>query len=276
MREETIKKALLAVAAILTTIFCLGPFIYMVLTSLSTSPDFLLPTKPFTLTFSNFIAVIFSESAHFLAYLRNSLIISALAAVATVLLASLAAYALTRLPLPGKTFVLLGILALSMFPPISLISYLFKLMSALGWINTYQGLILPYIAWSMPLALWILVSYFAQVPIDLDRSARIDGASRCQTLVKVILPVAAPGVFSTALLVFIFAFNEFLFALMLTMDYRSRTIPVGIALFEGIHGQIPWGEIMAAATLTTIPVVILTLIFQKRIVQGLTRGAVKQ
>jgi multiple sugar transport system permease protein len=264
------------VAAILTTIFCLGPFIYMVLTSLSTNPDFLLPTKPFTLTLSNFTAVIFSESAHFLAYLRNSLIISALVAVATVFLASLAAYALTRLSLPGKTVLLLGILALSMFPPISLISYLFKLMSALGWINTYQGLILPYIAWSMPLALWILVSYFAQVPMDLDRSARIDGASKFQTLVKVILPVAAPGVFSTALLVFIFAFNEFLFALMLTMDYRSRTIPVGIALFEGIHGQIPWGEIMAAATLTTIPVVILTLIFQKRIVQGLTRGAVKQ
>ena len=110
----------------------------------------------------------------------------------------------------------------------------------------------------------------------MDRSARIDGASRFQTLMKIILPVAAPGVFSTALLVFIFAFNEFLFALMLTVDYRSRTIPVGIALFEGIHGQIPWGEIMAAATITTIPVVILTLIFQKRIVQGLTRGAVKQ
>jgi multiple sugar transport system permease protein len=276
MREETTKKVLLAVAAILTTIFCLGPFIYMVLTSLSTNPDFLLPSKSFSLTFSNFTAVIFSESAHFLAYLRNSLIISAVVAVATVFLASLAAYALTRLSLPGKTVLLLGILALSMFPPISLISYLFKLMSALGWINTYQGLILPYIAWSMPLALWILVSYFAQVPMDLDRSARIDGASKFQTLVKVILPVAAPGVFSTALLVFIFAFNEFLFALMLTMDYRSRTIPVGIALFEGIHGQIPWGEIMAAATLTTIPVVILTLIFQKRIVQGLTRGAVKQ
>jgi multiple sugar transport system permease protein len=149
-------------------------------------------------------------------------------------------------------------------------------MSALGWVNTYPGLILPYVAWSMPLSLWILVSYFAQVARDLDRSARIDGASRFQTLIKIILPVAAPGVFSTTLLVFIFAFNEFLFALMLTVDYRSRTIPVGIALFEGIHGQIPWGEIMAAATLTTIPVVILTLIFQKRIVQGLTRGAVKQ
>jgi multiple sugar transport system permease protein len=276
MREETVKKILLAVAAILTTIFCLAPFIYMVLTSLSGNPDFLLPSKPVALTLTNFMAVIFSESAHFLAYLRNSLIISAVTAVATVFLASLAAYGLARMSLPGKTVLLLCILALSMFPPISLISYLFKLMSGLGWVNTYPGLILPYIAWCMPLSLWILVSYFAQVPIDLDRSARIDGASRFQTLIKIILPVAAPGVFSTTLLVFIFAFNEFLFALMLTVDYRSRTIPVGIALFEGIHGQIPWGEIMAAATLTTIPVVILTLIFQRRIVQGLTRGAVKQ
>ena len=276
MREETVKKILLVVAAILTTIFCLGPFIYMVLTSLSGNPDFLLPTKAFALTSRNFMAVIFSESAHFLAYLRNSLIISAVTAVATVFLASLAGYALTRLSLPGKTVLLLCILALSMFPPISLISYLFKLISALGWVNTYPGLILPYVAWSMPLSLWILVSYFAQVPRDLDRSARIDGASRLQTLIKIILPVAAPGVFSTALLVFIFAFNEFLFALMLTVDYRCRTIPVGIALFEGIHGQIPWGEIMAAAALTTIPVVVLAFIFQRRIVQGLTRGAVKQ
>ncbi len=276
MREETIKKLLLMVAVIFTTIFCLGPFLYMVLTSLSVNPDFLLPTKTLNLTWSNFTAVILSESAHFLAYLRNSLIISAVAAVVTVFLSSLAAYSLTRVPLTGKTVLLLCILAVSMFPPISLISYLFKFMSALGWINTYPGLILPYVAWSMPLSLWILVSYFAQVPRDLDRSARIDGASTFQTLVKIILPVAAPGVFSTTLLVFIFAFNEFLFALMLTVDYRSRTIPVGIALFEGIHGQIPWGEIMAAATLTTIPVVILTLVFQRRIVQGLTRGAVKQ
>jgi len=276
MREETVKKLLVALAVILTTVFCLGPFLYMVLTAVNANPDFLLPAKTLHLTFANFAAVILTESTHFLAYLRNSLIISALAAVITVFLSSLAAYALTRLQMPGKTVVLLGILAISMFPQISLISYLFKFMSAVGWINTFQGLILPYVAWSMPLSLWILVSYFAQVPRDLDRSARIDGASRFQTLIKIILPVAAPGVFATTLLVFIFAFNEFLFALMLTVDFRSRTIPVGIALFEGIHGQIPWGEIMAAATLTTIPVVILTLIFQRRIVQGLTRGAVKQ
>lgn len=276
MREETVKKLLLALAVVLTAVFCLGPFLYMVVTALNVDPDFLLPTKTFHLTSSNFAAVILSESTQFLAYLRNSLIISASAAMVTVFLTSLAAYALTRLPIPGKTALLFGILAVSMFPQISLVSYLFKFMSTLKWINTFQGLILPYVAWSMPLSLWILVSYFSQVPRDLDRSARVDGASRFQTLIKIILPVAAPGVFSTTLLVFIFAFNEFLFALMLTVDYHSRTIPVGIALFEGMHGRIPWGEIMAAATLATIPAVVLTVIFQRRIVQGLTRGAVKQ
>ncbi|MEW6519808.1 MAG: carbohydrate ABC transporter permease [Thermodesulfobacteriota bacterium] len=148
-------------------------------------------------------------------------------------------------------------------------------MNALGWINTYPALIFPYIAWVLPLTLWILVSYFAQIPLDLDKAALVDGCSRIQILVHVILPVAAPGIFSTFLLAFIFAFNEFLFALMLTADYRARTIPVGIALFQGLHGQIPWGRIMAASVVTTLPVVVLTLIFQRRIVQGLTRGAVK-
>jgi multiple sugar transport system permease protein len=167
------------------------------------------------------------------------------------------------------------ILAMSMFPPVSLVGYLFKLMTALGWINTYPALIFPYVAWTLPLSLWILVSYFSRIPRDLDRAGLIDGCSRLQILFKIIFPVAAPGIFATLLLAFIFAFNEFLFALMLTTDRAARTIPVGIALFEGLHGQIPWGEIMAAATLATLPVVALALIFQRRIIQGLTRGAVK-
>jgi multiple sugar transport system permease protein len=177
--------------------------------------------------------------------------------------------------MPGKALLLFFALAASMFPQVSLISYLFQLMSALGWVNTHAALVLPYAAWVLPLALWILVSYFARIPRDLDRAALVDGCSRWQILRKVILPVAAPGIFSTFLLAFIFAFNEFLFALMLTTDHRSRTIPVGIALFQGLHGETPWGDIMAAATMSTIPVVLLTVLFQQRIIQGLTRGAVK-
>ncbi len=275
MTEEQSKSILVALGAVLTLFFCLSPFFYMALTSLSRHPDFLLPDKPFGITFSNFLSVICSDSVHFMAFLRNSLIISAASAVISVLIASLAAYAVTRLPVPGKIFLMFLILSVSMFPPVSLVSYLFKLMSVLGWVNTYQALVFPYAAWTLPLSLWILVSYFAQVPRDLDKAALIDGCSRLQILIKVIFPVAAPGIFSTMLLAFIFAFNEFLFALMLTTDHSVRTIPVGIALFEGLHGQIPWSEIMAAATITTIPVVILTVVFQRRIIQGLTQGAVK-
>lgn len=275
MTEERLKSILVALGAVLVVVFCLAPFFYMVLTSLSRHPDFLLPDKPFGITSSHFLSIICSDSVHFIAFLRNSLIVSAASAVISVLIASLAAYAVTRLPVPGKVALMFLILSVSMFPPVSLVSYLFKLMSVLGWVNTYIALVLPYSAWTLPLSLWILVSYFAQVPRDLDNAGLIDGCSRLQILIKVIFPVAAPGIFSTMLLAFIFAFNEFLFALMLTTDHSARTIPVGIALFEGVHGQIPWGEIMAAASITTIPVVILTLVFQRRIIQGLTRGAVK-
>ncbi|MBU4054975.1 MAG: carbohydrate ABC transporter permease [Proteobacteria bacterium] len=275
MKEEMIQKALLVCGVTLTILFCLGPFFYMVLTAFGRHPDFLLPGKAYTPTLDNFRVVIFSESIPFMTYLKNSILISAISAVVSVGLVSPAAYAIARLPLPGKAAFLFGALGISMFPEISLISYLFKLMSAMNLVNTYMALILPYIAWTMPLSLWILVSYFSQVPRDLDRAAQIDGASRLQILFKIILPLAAPGVYATGLLAFIFAFNEFLFALMLTIDQGARTIPVGIALFEGFHGQIPWGQIMAGASVASLPVVALTLVFQRRIVQGLTRGAVK-
>ncbi|MFP4348861.1 MAG: carbohydrate ABC transporter permease [Thermodesulfobacteriota bacterium] len=276
MREETLKKILLTGGALLTILFAMIPFTYMVATGLSTGADFLQQGQDYGFTLSNFATILFAESSHFVRYMINSIVISAIAAVISVFCAALGAYALTRFQVPGGAVLMLIILSISMFPPVSLVSYLFKFMTRLGWINTYQALILPYVAWTLPLSLWILVSYFKQVPLELDKAGLIDGASRLQILIKIILPVAAPGVFSTALLAFIFAFNEFLFALMLTTDFTARTIPVGIALFQGIHGQIPWGEIMAAATVTTIPVVVLTLIFQRRIISGLTRGAVKE
>jgi len=259
-----------------TLLFCLSPFVYMLLTGFNTSPDFLRPGGNMAFTLDHFHTVIFSPQLHFPRYMLNSIVISAASACITVFAASLAAYALTRLPVPWKGPIMVFVLAISMFPEVSLLSYLFKFMSALGWANTYQALILPYVAWTLPLSLWILVSYFEQVPHDLDKAGLIDCASRLTILIKIILPVAAPGVFSTLLLAFIFAFNEFLFALMLTTDYAARTIPVGIAMFQGMHGEIPWGEIMAAAAVTTLPVVILTLLFQRRIIQGLTRGAVKE
>jgi len=276
VNEEVLKKLMTLGAALATVIFCLAPFGYMILTGFSRQADFFSPATPWVPTLANFRAVMVSESLHFMAFLRNSIIVSAASAVISVFCASLAAYSVTRLRLPGKLPFMFIVLALSMFPPVSLVGYLYKLMTALGWINTYPALILPYVAWTLPLSLWILVSYFARIPQDLDRAGLIDGCSRLQILFRIIFPAAAPGIVATLLLAFIFAFNEFLFALMLTTDHVSRTIPVGIALFEGLHGQIPWGEIMAAATLATLPVVLLSLIFQRRIIQGLTRGAVKE
>lgn len=276
MSEDRFQKIMLVLGAVFTLLFCLSPFLYMLITGLSVHPDFLRPDIPFIPTLSHLSTVTTSESIHFLSFLRNSLIVSSMSAVVAVLIASLAAYAVTRLPVPGKNFLMISILAVSMFPEVSVVNYLFKLMSRMGLINTYPALVFPYLAWTLPLSLWILSSYFAQIPKDLDKAGLVDGCSRLRVLFKIIFPVAAPGIFSTGLLAFILGFNEFLFALMLTTDYSARTIPVGIAFFQGMHGQIPWGEIMAAATITTIPVVILTVIFQRRIIQGLTRGAVKE
>jgi multiple sugar transport system permease protein len=275
MTEGRIRSVLIACGSVLMLVFCLAPFLFMVITSFSSDHYFLSADGSFKATLQNYQSILTAPALHFPAYLRNSLIVSAASAVLTISIASLAAYCLTRLRMPGKALILFFVLAISMFPQISLISYLYKLMAALGWVNSYAALVLPYIAWTLPLSLWILVSYFLQIPRDLDRAALVDGCSRWLILRKVILPVAAPGIFSTTLLAFIFAFNEFMFALMLTTDHNARTVPVGIALFQGLHGQTPWGNIMAASTLSALPLVLLTLIFQRRIIQGLTRGALK-
>jgi multiple sugar transport system permease protein len=275
MREDTGKAILISGGIVFTLVFSLFPFIYMVLVSLCSKPDFLHQNSPLTFTLQNYLDICTARSLHFLHYLGNSLLISLVSAFLAVLIASLAAYSLTRLNLPAKAGMMFLILAVSLFPQISLVGYLFKFMARLNWINTYQALLFPYMAWTLPLSVWILTSYFAQIPRELDKAALIDGCSRWQILRKIVFPVARPGLFSVFLLSFIFAFNEFMFALMLTTDFRARTIPVGIALFEGLHGQIPWGNIMAASVVATLPVIILTVIFQRNIIGGLTRGAIK-
>jgi len=266
---------LIAAGVVLMLSFCLAPFFFMIVTSLSKNPEFLSPAADYQFTLQNYSSVIFKESLHFIDYLRNSIIVSGVAAVAGVLTASIAAFAIARFELPGKMLVLFFALAVSMFPQISIVGYLFKFMTWMGWINSYFALIFPYVAWVLPLSLWILTSYFSQIPKELDRAAYVDGCSRLKVLTRVIMPVAMPAILSTVLLAFIFAFNEFMFALILTSDHHARTVPVGIALFQGLHGEIPWGDIMAASAVTTLPVVILTIIFQRRIIAGLTRGAVK-
>lgn len=275
MREATVIKLLKIFGIVFLLVFCLSPIVWMLLVSFSKHPDFLLSHTPLKLTFSNYTQILTTSSIHLLTYLRNSIIISLVAALFATFFASLSAYAITRLTFPGRILIPLVLLAVSMFPQISIVGYLFKLMTWLGWINTYYALIFPYITLGLPLALWIMLSYFSQLSKELDKAALIDGASRFQILQKIILPISLPGAFSTFMLIFIYSFNEFLFALMLTIDYKARTIPVGIALFEGLHGQIPWGYIMAASVVATIPMVLVIAFFQKYIIHGLTEGAIK-
>jgi multiple sugar transport system permease protein len=173
-----------------------------------------------------------------------------------------------------KGLILGGLLVVSMFPQISIAGPVWRILQSLGWLNSYQGLILPYVTLTLPLGIWILASFFRELPGELEDAARVDGCSHLQLLSKVIIPLAAPGVFTAAILVFIYAWNEFFFALLIMTERGYQTLPVGIALFQGQY-TLPWGEIAAASTVATIPLVLVVFLFQKRIVSGLSAGAVK-
>jgi multiple sugar transport system permease protein len=166
------------------------------------------------------------------------------------------------------------VLTVSMFPSIAILSPLFIILKKLALLNTYTGLILPYTTFGLPMAIWILTSFFRDIPGELEESAYIDGCSRIQSFVKVIVPLAAPGVFTTAILIFIHAWNEFLFALSFMSKDTMRTVPVAIAMFPGEH-DLPWGDIAAASVVVTVPLIIMVLVFQRRIIAGLTAGGVK-
>ena len=206
--------------------------------------------------------------------IRSSLIVAGATTVLCITLGTLAAYALARLRFRGRNAILAFILAVTMFPQISIVGPLFLLLRALRLIDTYPGLVLPYTTFAMPLTVWLLVGYFRQLPADLEEAALVDGATRWQSFLRVILPVAAPGIAATAILTFIYCWNEFLFALSFTLGSDRQTVPVAIALFRGQY-QVPWGQILAAAVIATIPVALVVVLFQRRIVGGLTAGAVK-
>ena len=206
--------------------------------------------------------------------IRNSLIVAGTTTAFCVSVGGLCAYALARLRFRGKAPLLGLILAVSVFPQISVVSPLYLLLRSLHLINTYPGLILPYLTFAMPLTVWLLVGFFRQLPAELEEAAMVDGASRLRTIREIILPLALPGLATTAILTFVYSWNEFLFALSFTLGPERQTVPVAIALFRGQY-QVPWGQILAAAVVATAPVAVLVLAFQRRIVQGLTAGAVK-
>ena len=215
-------------------------------------------------------------SGPFLRPLINSIAIALITTVVAIILASFTAYAIARLEFPGKRLILAMALAIAMFPPISTVGPLFDMWRALGIYDTYLGLIIPYLTFSLPLAIYVLVAFFREIPWDLEQAAQVDGATPFQAFRRVILPLAAPGVFTAAILVFIFAWNDFVYAISLTSSDNSRTVPAALAFFTGESTFTePTGSIAAAAIVVTIPIIVFVLIFQRRIVSGLTAGAVK-
>ncbi len=210
----------------------------------------------------------------FLLPVRNSLIIAGLTTAVAMPVAALCAYALARLPMRGKGVMLALILAVSMFPQISVVAPLYLVLRELRLIDTYPGLVLPYVTFTTPLAVWLLTGFLRQLPRDLEEAAMIDGAGRLRAMRDVVLPLAAPGIASTAILTFLYCWNEFLFALSFTSGPEHQTVPVAIALFRGRY-QVPWGQVLAAAVVATVPVAVVILVAQRRIVAGLTSGAVK-
>ncbi|HEX6922524.1 MAG TPA: carbohydrate ABC transporter permease [Bacillales bacterium] len=253
------------------------PFIWVFLSSLK-PPSELFGANAFdpfadNPTLVNYKSVFFDHP--FLAYLKNSLIVAGVTTLYTVFTASFAAYAIARLQFRGKAVILGLALSVSMFPQIATVAPLYKILLNVGLTNSYLGLIIPYTVITLPLSIWILVTFFRKIPYDLEESAKIDGASLMQTYWRIIFPLAVPGLFTTAILVFIAAWNEFLYALTINTARAYRTVPVGIALFQG-QFTIPWGGICAATVVVTVPLVVLVLIFQKRIVSGLTSGSVKE
>jgi ABC-type glycerol-3-phosphate transport system permease component len=238
-------------------------------TELFASPPTILPQTPTTEEY----AQIFSDSA-FQQALVNSTIISTVTTVICLFFGSIAAYAISRMRFRFKASVMTLILAISFFPAVAIIAPLFIQFSQVGLINTYASVIITDVVFALPLTIWLLVAFFRELPVDLEDAAKVDGATTIQAFRKVIVPLAAPGVFTTAILTFIHAWNEFLFANTFLLDQSTQPVTVAIPNFATVY-TVDYGAQAAAAVVVTVPLVILVLIFQRRIVSGLTAGAVK-
>jgi multiple sugar transport system permease protein len=269
------ENGLLLLGVAFIAVYCLAPFYWMIVSSLKANPlldQALWPKNP---TLANYREV-FSSANNFQYALRNSVIIAGTTTILALLVGVFAAYALARLEFRTKRLVLGAILAAAMFPLIALLTPLFQLFSNLQLIDTYPPMIISNISFTLPLAVYVLTSFFSEMPWELEAAAKVDGATPGQAFRKVIIPLAAPGVFTSAIIVFIAAWNEFLIAYTMTQTLASQPVTVAIAKFTGASKfEQPFGTIMAAGVLVTIPLVIVVLIFQRRIVSGLTAGGVK-
>jgi multiple sugar transport system permease protein len=263
----------IAVVAIL--LFCLFPFYWLVNTSLKTGAQLsdakLFPSHP---TLNNYKSIF--QDSNFTLALRNSAIVALSTTLLALIIGSFCAYAIARLHFKHKFALLALVLSITTFPGIAIAAPLFKLWTDIGLYNTIPGLVIPYLTFALPLAIYILVSFFREIPKDLEEAALVDGATRFQAFYKVVVPLAAPGLATAGILTFIFAWNEFLLAITLTTSTSARTVPAAIAFFTGsTQFEQPLGTISAASVTISIPLILLVLFFQKRIVAGLTAGAVK-
>jgi multiple sugar transport system permease protein len=274
-RRNWVRPLVMWLAVVAIIIFCLFPFYWLVNVSLKTGSDLassdIFPPNP---TLDNYSSVF--KNGDFTDALRNSLIITTITTILALMFGSFAAYALARLRFPHKFLLLAMILSISTFPPIAIAAPIFKLWTEVGFYDTYIGLILPYLTFALPLAIYILTSFFKEIPKELEEAALVDGATYFQAFRKVILPLAAPGLVTAGLLTAFFVWNEFLLAQTLTSSPKAYTVPVSIANFTGSQKfEIPLGTISAASVVIVIPLVAAVIIFQKRIVAGMTAGAVK-
>ena len=263
-------------AAALIVVISVYPFLYTVATSFKTGTALfsttLWPSEP---TWRNYIQL-FEGRQPFGRHLLNSVMVATVTVALAMLLAITASYALGRIRFKGKSALLLAILAVSMFPQVAVLSGMFELMQALGLYNKSIGLVVPYTIFTLPFTVWILTTFMRGLPHELEEAAIMDGCGPLRIIFQVFMPLLAPALVSTALLAFIGAWNEFLFALTFVSDDMQRTVPVSISLISGATAyEVPWGSIMAASVIVTVPLVVLVLVFQQKIVSGLTAGAVK-
>lgn len=256
-------------------VYAIFPFYYAVITSLKPSSElFRVDFWLSTVDFGNYVQIFTQKS--FVRAILNSIIVSLSVVFIALLLGITASYALGRVRFRGRTTVMLVILGVSMFPQVAVLSGLFEVIRGLGLYNNPAGLILSYTIFTLPFTVWVLTTFMKQLPMELEEAAIMDGATPWVTITKVFLPLMWPAMATTGLLAFIAAWNEFLFALTFTLTDDQRTVPVAIALISGgSQHELPWGPIMAASVTVTVPLVVLVMIFQKRIVSGLTAGAVK-
>jgi len=263
----------LAVLAIV--VYAVFPFYYAVITSLKTgSALFRVDYFPFSWDWQNYVALF--QQQPFGRNILNSVAVAVMVVLASLLLGTLAAYALSRVAFRGRGLLLGTILAVSMFPQVAVLSGMFELIRALGLYNNPLGLMFAYLIFTLPFTVWVLTTFMRELPKELEEAAIVDGASPWTIVIRIFLPLLWPAMVTTGLLAFIQAWNEFLFALTFTLTDGQRTVPVAIALISGgSRYELPWGNIMAASVVVTVPVVMLVLVFQRRIIAGLTAGALK-